>query len=246
MKPGKRPRQQQPAPRAPAQPALEIGVLVRGRAFAVVDKPAGLAVEADGAQSLVKLLARQLAPPGGRAFPRVVHRLDTETSGCMLIALDDAARVALEAAFERGAVEKEYLALVLGNPPDSGACDTAYGPDPRDRRRFTTRIDTPRRARLSWSTEEKWGPAALLRVKLDTGRTHQIRVQMSESGYPVLGDSTYGTTEALALAARVGLARQALHAAFLSLPDPDGGAVVACSAPVPQDLAAALAALRRG
>ena len=244
MKAGK--KQPTPKPPPPAGPAPQIPVLHQGRAFAVVDKPAGLAVEADGAQSLVKLLARQLAPPGGRAFPRVVHRLDTETSGCMLIALDDVARVKLEAAFEQGAVEKEYLALVLGKPPDNGAFDTAYGPDPRDRRRFTTKIDTPRRARLSYSVEERLGPAALLRVKLDTGRTHQIRVQMSEAGYPVLGDSTYGTTEALALAASHGIARHALHAAFLSLPDLDGGAKVACSAPVPADLATALGALRRG
>jgi 23S rRNA pseudouridine1911/1915/1917 synthase len=232
---------------APGTPArVEIPILHRGRAFAVVDKPAGLAVEADGEASVVKQLARQLGPPGGRAFPRVVHRLDTDTSGCLLIALSDAARAALEKTFEAGAVEKEYLALVAGAPPETGAFDTAYGPDPRDRRRFTTRLQTPRRARLSFALVERFAEVSLLRVKLDTGRTHQIRVQLAEGGFPVLGDRTYGTPESAALAVAAGLGRHALHAVALALLDPESGAWLHCEAPLPADLETTLAGLRGG
>jgi 23S rRNA pseudouridine1911/1915/1917 synthase len=218
-----------------------IPVLLRGKTFAVVDKPAGLPVEGDG-DSLVRRLSRELAPPGGRAFLRVVHRLDLGTSGCMVVALNDKAKAALEQAFDSGAIEKEYLALVAGNPPAIGALDTPYGPDPKDPRRFTTRLKTPRRARLSFAVAERFAlPAALLRVKLETGRTHQIRVQCAEAGFPVLGDPVYGKEAPDPLA----IARPALHAARLVLPSPESGEVVACEAPLPADLLERLSSLRR-
>jgi 23S rRNA pseudouridine1911/1915/1917 synthase len=215
-------------------------ILHRGHNLVVIDKPAGLAVEADGADSVLKRLARQLAPPGGRAWPRAAHRLDTQTSGCLAVALDARAEAALRRLFTEGAVDKEYLALVLGQPPDAQRYDTPYGPDPRDRRRFTTRLSTPRRARLRFLVEERRAECALVRVWLETGRTHQIRVQLADAGYPVLGDATYGSAASLALAARLGLSRHALHAARLALPDPEGGAPLDCRAPLPEDLALAL------
>jgi 23S rRNA pseudouridine1911/1915/1917 synthase len=216
-------------------------VLFRGSTFAVVDKPAGIAVEGDG-DCVVRRLARQLGPPGGRAFPRVVHRLDSGTSGCLAIALNEKARAALEKGFEDGKIDKEYLALVRGNPPDIGSFDTPYGPDPRDRRRFTTKLQTPRRARLSFTVVERFAlPAALVRVKLETGRTHQIRVQFGEAGFPVLGDPTYGDLEG---ADPEVLPRPSLHAAKLSLPSPEDGAQVVCEAPLPEDLVARIAKLR--
>lgn len=219
-------------------------VLHRARSFAVIDKPAGLPVEADSGESVVALLARQLAPEGsGRAWPRVVHRLDRDTSGCLAIALNDAAAGAFEQAFAEGEVKKEYAALVLGAPPAEAALDTAYGPDPRDRRRFTGRIETPRRARLRFAVAEQLPGCALLRIWLETGRTHQIRVQLSEAGYPVLGDAVYGTAAA-ALASSCGLARHALHAARLSFPSPEGDARIECTAELPDDLSRALAVLR--
>jgi 23S rRNA pseudouridine1911/1915/1917 synthase len=208
---------------------VPLAVLFRDSSLAVVDKPAGLPVEADSQESVVALAARELGPKGGRAFPRVVHRLDRDTSGCLALALSDAGRAALQRAFDDGLVEKEYLALVAGGPPDEGSCDTPYGRDPRDARRFTTRLQTPRRARLKWHVLERRGERSLLRVVLDTGRTHQIRVQLSEAGYPVIGDAVYGVP---------GAARQLLHAARLSFPV--AGRRVECEAPLPADFEAAL------
>ena len=207
---------------------VNLRVLYRDDGVAVVDKPAGLLVD----EEVVPLAARALAPPGGRAWPRVVHRLDRGTSGCLILALRKASEQALLRAFAEGQVEKTYLALVRGQPKAGAALDTPYGPDPRDRRRFTTRLETPRRARLSYEVIEQLGGAAWLRIRLETGRTHQIRVQLAESGFPVLGDETYGVPFA-------GLARPALHAWRISFP-PD----VSCEAAVPGDLAAALAKCR--
>jgi 23S rRNA pseudouridine1911/1915/1917 synthase len=209
---------------------VQLAVLYRDEGVAVVDKPAGLAVD----EEIVPLVARQLAPPGGRAWPRVVHRLDRGTSGCLILALRKSSEEALLRAFEEGQVEKTYLALVRGEPPRRASLDTPYGPDPKDRRRFTTRIDTPRRARLSYEVLEQLRGAAWLRVQLDTGRTHQIRVQLAESGHPVLGDETYGVRFE-------GLDRPALHAARISFPPG-----VVCEAPLPADLAAALDRCRGG
>jgi 23S rRNA pseudouridine1911/1915/1917 synthase len=204
----------------------------------VIDKPAGLAVEPTrpGAASAVGA-ASGLGQfdVDGRAVPGLPHRLDRDTSGCLLLARHDRALAALRAAFEAGAVEKTYLALVAGAPPDEGRLDTAYGRDPRDARRFTTRVASARRARLAFAVRDRLAGAALLEVRLETGRTHQIRVQLADAGFPVLGDSVYGVrSEAIA--------RQALHAWRLAFPAPSG-ARVAVEAPLPQDLVAAVAGL---
>jgi 23S rRNA pseudouridine1911/1915/1917 synthase len=207
---------------------VELRVLYRDEGFAVVDKPAGLSVD----EEVVPLAARALAPPGGRAFPRIVHRLDRGTSGCLILALRKSAEQALLRAFDEGRIEKTYLAVVRGTPPSHADLDTPYGPDPEDRRRHTTRIETPRRARLSYRVLLQLGDLAWLRVELGTGRTHQIRVQLAQGGYPVLGDDTYGVAFA-------GLARPALHAYRLSCPPG-----VVCEAPLPDDLASLPGGLR--
>ena len=203
---------------------MPLGVLFRNDDLAVVNKPAGLLVD----EEVVPLAARELAPPGGRAWPRVVHRLDRGTSGCLVLALRKASEQAMLTAFDEGLVNKTYLALVQGRPPSSARLDTPYGPEPRDKRRFTTRLQTPRRARLSYRVIEQFAGAAWLEVVLDTGRTHQIRVQLAESGFPVLGDETYGVPFE-------GLTRQALHAFRISFPPG-----IACEAPLPADLEAVL------
>ena len=209
---------------------MPLAVLFHDPSLAVVDKPAGLAVDED----VLPLAARELAPAGGRAWPRVVHRLDRGTSGCLLFALRKPAEQALKRALDEGAVEKTYLALVRGTPPDSMQLDTPYGPDPNDRRRSTTRIETPRRARLSYRVVERLREAALIEVQLDTGRTHQIRVQLSETGFPLFGDETYG----------VPAERLMLHAHKLAFPHPETGVRIECTAPIPEAIEAALRGLR--
>jgi 23S rRNA pseudouridine1911/1915/1917 synthase len=226
-----------PRPVAAAGPALE--VLYDDADCLVVAKPSGLPVEAarPGAPSAVAAASRLGAfDVDGLAAPGLPHRLDAGTTGCLLLARTDRALAALRAAFEAGGVEKEYLALVAGAPPDRGALDTPYARSPADPRRFTTRVPSARRARLSFAVERRLRGAALLRVLLDTGRTHQIRVQLAEAGWPVLGDAVYGHPSAH-------LARQALHAERLAFPRPSDGARVEVRAPLPGDLAEAIAAL---
>ncbi|GEJ58222.1 RluA family pseudouridine synthase [Anaeromyxobacter diazotrophicus] len=230
-----------PAPRAAAAAADEpaLAALFDDPDCLVVDKPAGLPVEParPGAPSAVGAASRLgRFDVAGRALPGLAHRLDRDTSGCLLLARHDRALAALKGAFEAGRVEKSYLALVAGTPPDEGRLDTPYARDPADPRRFTGRVASARRARLRYRVRERLRGAALVEVRLETGRTHQIRVQLSEAGYPVLGDAVYGV-------AAPGLARQALHAWRLAFPAPSGAAV-AVEAPVPADLARAVAALR--
>jgi len=227
-------------PEVSAAPALgpDLAVLHDDAACLVVDKPADLPVEPAGpsSRSVVGAASRLgRFDVAGRAVPGLPHRLDRDTTGCLLLARSDAALLALKAAFEAGQVEKSYLALVAGAPPDDGTLDTPYARDPADARRFTTRVSSHRRARLSFRVERRLRHAALLRVALETGRTHQIRVQLAEAGFPVLGDSTYGVASPV-------IVRQALHAARLAFPSPVGGRVVV-EAPLPADLAAALGAL---
>ena len=206
---------------------MPLAVLFRESSLVIIDKPAGLPVEADSQESVLAIAARELGPPGGRAFPRVVHRLDRDTSGCLALALNDKAARAMAKAFQEGAVEKEYLALVAGEPPAEGSCETPYGQDPRDARRYTTRLLTAKRARLRFTVVERLRGATLLRVVLDTGRTHQIRVQLSEAGWPVIGDAVYGVP---------GAPRQLLHAARLAVKSLG----VDCTTPLPADFAQAL------
>jgi 23S rRNA pseudouridine1911/1915/1917 synthase len=230
-----------PAPRAvrPGDAAgPDLPILHDDAACLVVNKVAGLPVEPSkpGGVSVVSAVSRLGGfDVAGRTWPGLVHRLDQSTSGCLMLARTDLALQALRRAFEEGQVEKEYLALVSGEPPDQQSVDTPYGRDPRDTRRFTTRVRSARRARLSWRVERRLGQATLLRVTLDTGRTHQIRVQLAEAGYPVLGDAVYGLASEL-------ISRQALHASRLAFPSPAGGRVDVV-APLPADLEAALAAL---
>jgi 23S rRNA pseudouridine1911/1915/1917 synthase len=208
----------------------------------VVDKPAGLPVlpAREGAPSVAGAASRHGSfDVDGRAAPGFPHRLDRDTSGCLLLARTDAALAALRGAFEAGAVEKEYRVVVAGAPPERGALDTPYGRSPADPRRFTTRVASARRARLSFEVVERLRDAALLRVALDTGRTHQIRVQLAEAGWPVLGDAVYGVASAA-------VARQALHAERLAFPRPSDGARVEVRAPIPEDLRAAIEVLRGG
>ena len=229
---------ERPAPVRVAASGPDLTVLHDDASCLVVMKPAGLPVEPAGRGSAsVSGAASRLGrfDVAGRGAPGFPHRLDRDTSGALLLARTDRALAALRRAFEEGRVVKEYLALVAtptGEPPAEGALDTPYGRDPADPRRFTTRVASARRARLSWRVERRLAGAALLAVRLETGRTHQIRVQLAEAGMPVLGDATYGVPSDA-------IARQALHAERLAFPSPERRDVDV-RAPVPEDLRLAI------
>ncbi len=246
-----------PAPAEPAPEDIPLAVLHEDAHLLVVDKPAGLVVHPGAGAShgtLVNALlqhVRDLSGIGGVLRPGIVHRLDRGTSGVLLVAKDDETHRALVRQFAARAVEKEYLALVHGVPAHAqGEVRAAIGRDPVRRQRMSTRAPRGREARTSWTVEETFDGAALLRVRIHTGRTHQIRVHLASIGHPVAGDATYGgrrPPSSRAAAAREtlsGLGRPALHAARIAFTHPATGERVAYVAPLPADLAQALDALR--
>jgi 23S rRNA pseudouridine1911/1915/1917 synthase len=183
----------------------------------------------------------------------LVHRLDKDTSGCLVVAKREAAFAALQAAFKARDVSKTYLAICHGAPADAGRFDTAYARHPTDRTRFTSRVDSPRRAVTAWTVRERFGDrAALVEVDLHTGRTHQIRVHFSDHGHPLLADTTYGgakrearlPAEDAVRRAAAAVGRQALHAWRLAFSHPRTGRRLELEAPIPADFAAALEVLR--
>lgn len=231
----------QKAPSSPGGPKLR--ALYEDAKWLVIDKPSGLVVEPERDQpSVVGLAAAQFGGfnVGGVAQPGVAHRLDKDTTGCLLLSKTDDALGELKQAFEDKRVGKTYLALVWGVPPETGKLDQPYGRHPEDPRRYTTRFESARRARLSWKRLEQFGEeAALVEINLDTGRTHQIRAQFADLGHPVLGDWLYGTAAAKA----AGFGRFALHAVRLSLEGLTRKPLT-LEAPIPEDFRSALTALR--
>jgi 23S rRNA pseudouridine1911/1915/1917 synthase len=207
----------------------------------VVDKPAGMVVHpAPGHHgvTLVEALGGRTAG-GPEDRPGVVHRLDRDTSGLLVLARSDAALRTLQAALSERRVKREYLALVQGTPPaHAGTIDAPIGRDPRDRTRMAVDGDTPRTATTHFKVLEHLGLTTFLAVTLDTGRTHQIRVHLEAIGHPVVGDPTYGDGSAY------GLTRQWLHATRLTLEHPVTGEELVLESEPPEDLAAALAAAR--
>jgi len=235
---------------------LPLSVLLEDRDLVVLDKAAGMVVHpARGTphSTVVNALLHRLgapAVPGERVG--LVHRLDKQTSGCLVIAKTEAALAALQASFKARQVEKTYLALCHGRLAPEGRLDTPYGRHPRDRTRYTARVESVRRAVTAWRVREAFRGATLAEVALHTGRTHQIRVHLSEHGHPLLADATYGGTRREARLApddpvrraAEAIGRQALHAWKLAFPHPRTGRRVEVEAPIPADLAAALAILR--
>ena len=231
----------QKAPSSPSGPKLR--PLYEDAKWLVIDKPSGLTVEQEANQpSVVGLAAAQFGGfnVGGVAQPGVAHRLDKDTTGCLILSKTDLALAELKQAFEDKRITKTYWALVWGNPPETGALDQPYGRHPEDPRRYTTRFPSARRARLSWKKLEQLGDeAALVEINLDTGRTHQIRAQFADLGHPVLGDWLYGTAPAKA----AGFGRFALHAAKLTLEGLTKRPLT-LESPLPDDFKSALEALR--
>jgi 23S rRNA pseudouridine1911/1915/1917 synthase len=203
----------------------------------VVDKPAGVVVHpAPGHASgtLAQALAGRGAVGGDAWRPGIVHRLDRDTSGLLVVAKSEAVHRALQELIRRREMRREYLALVAGRPDArSGTIDAPIGRDRRDRTAHSTSTDSPREAVTHFEIEQALPRTTLLRVRLETGRTHQIRVHLAAIGHPVCGDSQYGGASC---GARLGLTRQFLHAAKLVFTHPITGASVVCESNLPVEL----------
>jgi 23S rRNA pseudouridine1911/1915/1917 synthase len=219
-------------------PVAAFGVAFEDEHLIVVDKPAGVVVHpARGHRegTLAQALFGRAA--GGEDAWRagIVHRLDRNTSGLLVVAKREAVHRALKEALAARAITREYLALVEGRPPArSGTIEAPIGRDRRQRMLMSTDSDSPKDAITHFELERALPHATLLRVRLQTGRTHQIRVHMRAIGHPVCGDREYGH------AGLYGLGRQFLHAARLAFPHPVTGEPVDVSSPLPADLQAAL------
>jgi 23S rRNA pseudouridine1911/1915/1917 synthase len=203
----------------------------------VVDKAPGLVVHpARGHRegTLAQLLA-PLAAGGEEGRPGIVHRLDRDTSGLLVVSRSEEAHRLLRTALAERRIEREYIALVEGLPPArKGTIEAPIGRDPRIRTRMTIGGINPREARTHFALDRALAETSLLRLHLDTGRTHQIRVHLQAIGYPVCGDPEYGR------AGLLGLERQFLHAARLSFEHPFTGVPVEVVSPLPADLQSAL------
>jgi len=246
----------EPAPTEIEAQDLPLKVLFEDADLVVIDKPAGLVVHPaaghrDG--TLVNALlftVKDLSGIGGEIRPGIVHRLDKDTSGVMVIAKNDEAHRKLTAAWGTDAVKKEYLALVYGTPSkDQGTIDAPIARDPRDRKRMAV-VPTGRRAITDYAVAERLRYVSLVRCRIRTGRTHQIRVHMKHIGHPIVGDPVYsgpqwrGIPDKRVQRVLAGLGRQALHAHRLTLVHPRSGERISFEAPLAGDLAAVLDEVR--
>jgi 23S rRNA pseudouridine1911/1915/1917 synthase len=218
-------------------------VLHEDRDVLIVDKPAGLLTVPTEEREKDTLWARALQylqlRYGGRPYAGIVHRLDKDTSGAVVFARSRDALHALQDRFRTHAIDREYVALVAGSPPERGVFDADLVREPGLRRSVARPGQTGRRAETHYRTLERLPGAALVSIQPRTGRTHQIRVHFSAAGHPVLGDRVYGagTSEGAA-------PRQMLHARRLGFPHPRSGEPLSVEAPIPADFDAALSALR--
>jgi 23S rRNA pseudouridine1911/1915/1917 synthase len=231
--------------------AIPLSILYEDREIIVINKAAGMVVHpapghSDG--TLVNALlfhCADLGGPDGDIRPGIVHRLDKETSGVLIVAKNEVVQRQLAEQFKARRTRKQYRAIVLGHPKkDSGSCDSPIGRHPSDRKRMSIHSRNGRRALTFWSVAKRWTHFSELALQIRTGRTHQIRVHCAAMGHPVLGDEVYGSSlagiqksgrwpgpEAVKNVVR----RQLLHAERLTLTHPGTGQALRFSAPLPED-----------
>ena len=225
---------------APAEPDLTpaaFAVRYEDDDLLVVDKPAGVVVHPARGHASGTLSQALAGVAGGGEEGRagIVHRLDRDTSGLLVVARSAEAHRRLKHALQAREITRGYVALVEGRPPArTGTIEAPIGRDRRVRTRMSTDTDAPREAVTHFAVAEALPRTTLLDVRLETGRTHQIRVHLEAIGHPVVGDPEYGT------AGRLGLRRQFLHAARLAFAQPFTGASIDIDSRLPDDLAAAL------
>lgn len=235
---------------------IPLTVLYEDTHLIVVDKAAGMVVHPaaghpDG--TLVNALlahCKDLSGIGGELRPGIVHRIDKDTSGILVVSKEDGSHQVLAEGFKNKVHRREYLAIASPGPKqEKGTMDTLHGRHPVHRKKFSSRVNTGKRAVTHFEVRERLpGPAALLSLRLETGRTHQIRVHCADAGFGLLADPMYGRpprAEPLRSLART-LGRQALHAAHLSFEHPVTGESMSFDSPLPEDMQAVLDALRAG
>lgn len=249
-----------PPPRIELIPqALPFDVVYEDEDLAIIEKPAGLVVHPGAGQpdqTLVNGLMHRfgrLSPVGLPHRPGIVHRIDRDTSGLLMVAFTERAHHHLSAQLAARTVARRYLALAWNPPEDEeeGVIEGWYGRHPRHRLKFTGQKREGKRACTRWSLLERLGPCGLYELKLETGRTHQIRVHLSEAGSPLVADQLYGVKRRIEhidlLRQRgfeLGLHRHALHAAHLGFEHPVTGEWISFTSPLPAELDEALGALR--
>jgi 23S rRNA pseudouridine1911/1915/1917 synthase len=232
------------APRTLEREEIPLRIAYEDEHLLVVDKPAGLVVHPGAGHASGTLVHALLGDAEGgedEERPGIVHRLDRDTSGLLVVARSDEAYARLQELIRERAVEREYLALVRGRPRSRrGRIEAPIGRDRREPTRMSLDTETPREAITHFDVAELLPRHTLLRVRLETGRTHQIRVHLEAISLPVSGDRVYGVVDDL------GLGRQFLHAARLAFPHPVRDEDVDVESPLPEDLARALASARAG
>jgi 23S rRNA pseudouridine1911/1915/1917 synthase len=247
-----------PQPARPDAEAIPLHIVYEDEALLVIDKPPGMVVHpAPGHRhgTLVNALlfhCPRLSGVGGEARPGIVHRLDKDTSGLLLVAKHDRSHQRLAAQLKARQIQRCYLALVRGRLPTAqGTIDAPIGRHPQQRQKMAVVVRYGRAARTHYEVLTEWGPISLCRLRLETGRTHQIRVHLAHIGHAVLGDAVYGPG-ALYLPGHAALERevrafprQALHAEQVRFQHPESGLWLAFTAPLPADMATLMARLRQ-
>ena len=245
-----------PSPTSAESQEIPLSILFEDNDLVVIDKPAGLVVHPAAGhadRTLVNALlfhVRDLSGIGGELRPGIVHRLDKDTSGVMVIAKNDNAHRKLTAAWPTDAVRKEYVAIVYGTPSQMrGTIDAPIARDPRNRKRMAV-VAGGRNAITDYEVIEQLRHASVIRCILRTGRTHQIRVHLKSLGHPIIGDPVYsgpqwrGIQDKRLQKAISGFGRQALHAAHLAISHPKTDEQMSFTAPLPDDMRDLILALR--
>ena len=245
----------EPEPSGIEPEAMDLAVVYEDEHILVLDKPAGLVIHpaaGNPSGTLVNALlhhCRDLSGIGGVERPGIVHRLDKDTTGLLVVAKNDSAHQRLALAFRRRHVHKTYLAVCYGTPSgDEGFVDAPIGRHPRERQRMAV-IPSGRPSRTLWTVRERFAGTCLLACSLVTGRTHQIRVHMAHVGHALVGDPLYAGRQWRNLTGPAATAcrdfpRQALHSWRLELAHPASGEIMTFEAPLPEDLEALLTVLR--
>ena len=240
-----------PVPAEPVAEAIPLEILYEDCDIVVVNKPAGMVVHPGAGNAhgtLVNALlghCLDLSGIGGELRPGIVHRIDKDTSGVLVAAKNDHAHRSLSDQFREHTIKRVYLALVFGSPrQDKGKIETAIGRHPVDRKRMSGTARRGKKAVTHWYAINRFQGVTLMRIRLETGRTHQIRVHFSEAGHPLAGDKVYGGSSRLESIKDMQLrklikelGRQALHAKTLGFIHPTSGEYLEFDTELPEDLA---------